>query len=99
LICFHNGSSVCIILCVLCRPSRSVVRVCENLSVFIHIVMAKRKLSINDCVRSEYPFIKGVNENAECTLCKRNFVLHGIAQSVYRLATGWTTERSGFESR
>jgi hypothetical protein len=23
----------------------------------------------------------------------------GIGQSVYRLATGWTTERSGFESR
>jgi hypothetical protein len=25
--------------------------------------------------------------------------MYGIAQSVYRLATGWTTEKSEFESR
>jgi hypothetical protein len=29
---------------------------------FIHIVMAKRKCSINDGIKSEYPFIEGVNE-------------------------------------
>jgi hypothetical protein len=69
LICFHNGSSVCIILCILCRPLRCVVRACENLSVFIHMVMAERKCSI----KSEYPFIKGVNENAECTLSCPDF--------------------------
>jgi hypothetical protein len=65
LICFHNGSSVCIILCILCRPLRCVVKACENLSVYIHtsIVIAKRKCSINDSIKSEYPFIKGVNEN------------------------------------
>jgi hypothetical protein len=31
--------------------------------------MEKRKFSINDSIKSGYPFIKGVNENAECTLC------------------------------
>jgi hypothetical protein len=78
LICFHNGSSVCIILCILCRPLRCVVRACENLSLFIHIVMAEHKCSINDNVKSEYPFFKGVNENAERTLRKTKFrIAHG----------------------
>jgi hypothetical protein len=41
-------------------------------------VMAKRKCSINDCVKSDYPFIKGVNENVECTLCNAKFcIAHG----------------------
>jgi hypothetical protein len=63
LIFFHNGTSVCIILCNLCRPLRCAMRVSESLSVFTHIVMAKRKCSINDSIKSEYLFIKGVNEN------------------------------------
>jgi hypothetical protein len=68
LICFHNGYSVCIILCIPCRPLCCVVTVCENLSVSIHIATAKRKCSINDYIKSEYLFIKGMNENAEYTL-------------------------------
>jgi hypothetical protein len=83
LICFHNGSSVCIIVCILFRPLRCVMRACENLSAFIRIVMAKRKCSINDCIKSEYPFIKGVNENAECTLCNAKFCFaHGGRRGV-----------------
>jgi hypothetical protein len=78
LICFHNGSSVCIILCILCRLLRCVVRACENVSVFLHVVMAKRKCSINGSIKSEYPFTQGVNENVECTLCKAKFcIAHG----------------------
>jgi hypothetical protein len=73
LICFHNRSSVCIILCILCRPLHCVVTACENLLLFMHIVMAKCKCSINDSIKSEYPFIIGVNENAECTLCNTKF--------------------------
>jgi hypothetical protein len=69
LIYFHNGSYVCVILCILCRPLCFVVIACENLSVSIHTVMAKCKCSINNSIQSEYPFIKGVNENTECTLC------------------------------
>jgi hypothetical protein len=56
------------------------MRACENLSVFIHIliVLAKCKCSINDSIKSEYPFIKGVNVNAECTLCNAKFfIAHG----------------------
>jgi hypothetical protein len=45
------------------------VRVCENLSVFVNTVIEKRKYSINDSIKSEYSFIKGVNENANFTLC------------------------------
>jgi hypothetical protein len=37
--------------------------------------MAKRKCSINDNIKSEYPFIKAVNENAECTLCNAKFCI------------------------
>jgi hypothetical protein len=59
---------MCIILCILCRPLSCVVRACENVSAFVHIVRAKRKCSINDGIKSEYPFIKAVNENVECML-------------------------------
>jgi hypothetical protein len=78
LICFHNGSSVCIILCILRRPLRCVVIACENLSVFIRIVMATRQVSINDSIKSEYPFIKVMNENGECTLCNAKISLHMV---------------------
>jgi hypothetical protein len=37
--------------------------------------MAKRKRSINDSVKSEYPFINGVKENAEWTLCNVKFCI------------------------
>jgi hypothetical protein len=42
-------------------------------------MMAKRKCSINDSIKSEYAFIeKGVNENGECTLCNAKFCFaHG----------------------
>jgi hypothetical protein len=40
--------------------------------------MQKRKCSINDNIRREFPFIKGVDENLECTLCNSKFgVSHG----------------------
>jgi hypothetical protein len=65
LIYFHDGSSICIILCILCQPLQCVVRASDNLSVFIHIVMAKRECSINVSIKSECPFSKGVNENVE----------------------------------
>jgi hypothetical protein len=40
--------------------------------------MAKCKRRISDSIKSEYLFIKGVNENAECTLCNVNFcIAHG----------------------
>jgi ribosomal protein S27E len=38
-------------------------------------MMVKRKCSINDSIKTEYPFIKGVNENAECTLCNAVFCI------------------------
>jgi hypothetical protein len=54
------------------------VRACENLLVFIHVVMTKHNCSINDSIKSEYPFIKGVNEIVECTLCSTKFcIAHG----------------------
>jgi hypothetical protein len=54
------------------------MRACENLSVFFHIVMAKRKCRINESIKSEYLFIKGLNENAECTLSNAKFcTAHG----------------------
>jgi hypothetical protein len=54
------------------------VRTFENISSFIHIAMAKRKCSINDSIKSECPFIKGVNENDGCTLCNAKFCIeHG----------------------
>jgi hypothetical protein len=37
--------------------------------------MEKHKRSINDSIKSEYPFIKGVNENVECTLCNARFCI------------------------
>jgi hypothetical protein len=48
--------------------------------------MAKRKFSNNDSIKSEYQFIKGVNENVECTLCNMKFCIAyacsvGCAQS------------------
>jgi hypothetical protein len=68
----------CIILCIFCRLLCYVVTDCENLLVVIHIVMAKWKCRINDNIKSEYPFIKGVNENHECTLCNAKFcTAHG----------------------
>jgi hypothetical protein len=75
LICFHNGNYVCIILCILCRPLCCVVTAYENLSVFTHIVMEKRKFSINDSIKCIYPFIKGVNEHAERMLCNAKFCI------------------------
>jgi hypothetical protein len=75
LICFHNGSSICIILCNICQPLHCVVEACENLSVFTHIVNAKLKCSINDSIKSKYPYIKCVNEDAECTLCSVKFCI------------------------
>jgi hypothetical protein len=40
--------------------------------------MAKRKCSINDGIKSEYPFIKGVNEIVECMVCNAKFcIAHG----------------------
>jgi hypothetical protein len=38
-------------------------------------MMAKHKCSINDSIKSEFPFIKGVNENVECTLCNAKFCI------------------------
>jgi hypothetical protein len=52
LISFHNGNSVCIILCIVCRPVHCVVTTYVNLPVYIHIVMAERKCSINDSIKS-----------------------------------------------
>jgi hypothetical protein len=61
-----------------CFVDRYVLRACENLSVFIHIMMAKCKCSISGSIKSQYPFIKGVNENVECTLCNMKFcIAHG----------------------
>jgi undecaprenyl pyrophosphate synthase len=37
--------------------------------------MAECKCSINDSMKSEYPFVKGVNENVECTLCNAKFCI------------------------
>jgi hypothetical protein len=37
--------------------------------------MSKRKFSINDSIKGIYPFIKGVNENAECTLRNAKFCI------------------------
>jgi hypothetical protein len=40
--------------------------------------MAKCKCSINDDIKSEYPFIKGVNGNVKCILCNVKFcIAHG----------------------
>lgn len=49
---------------------------CENI-VFV-FVMPKRKCGINDNIRNEFPFIKGVEENVECNLCNAKFcIAHG----------------------
>jgi hypothetical protein len=83
LICFHNGGSVRIILCILCQLLHCVVTACENLSVFIHVVIAKHKCSINDSIKSEHLFIKGVIENAECKFCNAEFcIAHGCRSDV-----------------
>jgi hypothetical protein len=89
LICFYNGSSICIILCIICRLLSFVVTACENLSVFIHIMMTKRKWNINYSIKSEYPFIKSVNENVECMLCNAKFcIAHGgQSNSIYHVKT------------
>jgi hypothetical protein len=40
--------------------------------------MTKRKFGINESIKSECPLIKGVNGNAECTLCNSKFcIAHG----------------------
>jgi hypothetical protein len=40
--------------------------------------MPKRKCSINDDIRREFSFVKGVDENVECTLCNSKFCIsHG----------------------
>jgi hypothetical protein len=68
--------------------SLSTVTLCceslENLSVFILIVTAKRKCSINDSIKGEYPFIKGLDENTECTLCNAKFcIARGVGRTSY----------------
>jgi hypothetical protein len=68
LICFHNGSSVCIFLCILCRQLRCVVRACESLSGFINIVMAKRKSSIRVPFLTKYQVVLG--EKWKCPVKK-----------------------------
>jgi hypothetical protein len=60
----------------------------QNLSVFIHTVMAKCKCSINDSIKSKYPFVKGVNKNVECTLCNAKFgIAHGGQLDVFHVKT------------
>jgi hypothetical protein len=67
LICFRNGSSVCIIIC-------------QSLCC---AVIAKRNCNINDSIKSEYPYIKSVNENVECKLCNAKFcIAHGSRSDV-----------------
>jgi hypothetical protein len=78
LIIFHNGSSVFIIPCILYRPLRCVVRACENLLVFIHIVTEKRKCIINDSIKTEYLFIKSVTRMLNARYARRNFELHMV---------------------
>jgi hypothetical protein len=40
--------------------------------------MGKCKCSVNDSIKSEYPLIKGVNEDVEFTLCDAKFcIVHG----------------------
>jgi hypothetical protein len=49
----------------------------------IHIVMERPKCNINDSIKSEYPFIKSVNENIECMLCNAKFcIVHGARSDV-----------------
>jgi hypothetical protein len=38
-------------------------------------VIAKRKCSINDSIKSGYPFSKVVNEHVECMLCNKKFCI------------------------
>jgi hypothetical protein len=38
-------------------------------------MMAKRKCSTNDSIKSEYLFIKGVNENTNCMLWNTKFCI------------------------
>jgi hypothetical protein len=40
--------------------------------------MAKCRCSINDSIMSEYPFIKAVDENVECTLCNANAPIESV---------------------
>jgi hypothetical protein len=57
--CFRNGVPF-VSFCAVC-----VVTACDNLPVYIHIVLAESKCSITDSIKSEYPFVNGVNENFE----------------------------------
>jgi hypothetical protein len=72
-------------------PFRSLVyclmtfRLCsESLLAFISFYLysdGKRQVSITNSIKSEYPFIKGVNENVECTLWKtQNFALYLVVR-------------------
>jgi hypothetical protein len=58
LICFHNGSSVCIILCILCGPLGCVVSACENISVFIHIVIENVSAVLMTILRANIRLLK-----------------------------------------
>jgi hypothetical protein len=50
--------------------------------------MAKHNCSINDTIKNEYPFIEGVNENVECTLCNAKFcIAHGGRSDIIHMKT------------
>jgi hypothetical protein len=78
LICFHDGSSVCITRCILFWLLHCVVRACEISSVFIPVVMAKYKCSINDSIKSEYPFIKVWMSMLNAHYAMQNSALHMV---------------------
>jgi hypothetical protein len=56
----------------------------ESLLAFISFHLysdGKRQVSITNSIKTEYPFIKGVNENVECTLWKtQNFALYMVVR-------------------
>jgi hypothetical protein len=50
--------------------------------------MAECKCSINESITSEYPFIKGVNENPECLLCNAKLcIAHGRLDVINHVKT------------
>jgi hypothetical protein len=42
---------------------------------FSNPIMPKQKRSINDNIKREFPFIKSVDENVQCTLCNSKFCI------------------------